>query len=82
MFGKRPSRGQKRVRPVARDCGFCKMDTYPAYQDVSMLTKYITERGKILAQTKTGICSTHQRAVTRAIKRARMVGLMPFVVRA
>ncbi len=82
MFGKRPSRGQKRVRPVARDCGFCKTDTSPTYKEVSLLTKYITERGKIIGQTKTGICSTHQRAVTRAIKRARTVGLMPFVVRA
>lgn len=82
MFGKRPSRGQKRVRPVARDCGFCKTKTSPTYREVSMLTKYITERGKIMGQTKTGMCSKHQRAVTRAIKRARIAGLMSFVVRA
>ncbi len=50
--------------------------------DVSGLSRFLTERGKILSRTKTGVCSRHQRALTIAIKRARHVALLPFVVRA
>jgi len=76
------SRFTRRLRPVARNCGFCHNQTEPNYQDVAALSKFITERGKILARSRTGICSKHQRAITIAIKYARHVALMPFVVRA
>ena len=60
-------------------CQFCadkekKID----YKDVETLKKYTTERGKILPRRVTGTCAMHQRAVTSAIKRARVVALMPF----
>ena len=42
------------------------------------LKKYITERGKILTRRVTGTCAMHQRAVARAIKRARVVAILPF----
>jgi len=48
------------------------------YKDVETLKKYTTERGKILPRRVTGTCAMHQRAVTSAIKRARVVALMPF----
>ena len=82
MFGGKNRRNMKHVRPVPKNCPFCANDTTPVYTDVSTLSHYLTERGKILGASKTGICSTHQRAVTRAIKRARSVALLPFVVRA
>ncbi|MDR0886282.1 MAG: 30S ribosomal protein S18 [Clostridiales Family XIII bacterium] len=61
-------------------CQFCadknlKID----YKDVDTLTKYTTDRGKILPKRMTGACAIHQREVARAIKRARQVALMPFV---
>ena len=49
------------------------------YKDVDTLKKYTTDRGKILPKRITGTCAIHQRAVTRAIKRARIVALMPYV---
>ena len=49
------------------------------YKDVETLKKYTTDRGKILPKRITGTCAIHQRAVTRAIKRARIVALMPYV---
>ncbi|MBI3577212.1 30S ribosomal protein S18 [Candidatus Gottesmanbacteria bacterium] len=72
----------KRLRPVAKNCQFCNNKTEPDYKDVETLRRYTSERGKLLAASRTGICSKHQRSLTVAIKRARMVALLPFVVRA
>lgn len=48
------------------------------YKDVDRLTKYITERGKILPRRINGNCAKHQRELTRAIKRARQIALLPY----
>ena len=48
------------------------------YKDVDKLKKYVTERGKILPKRITGTCAIHQREVTKAIKRARIVALLPY----
>ena len=50
------------------------------YKDVELLKKFISERGKILPRRVTGTCAKHQRALTVAIKRARIMGLLPFTV--
>jgi small subunit ribosomal protein S18 len=49
------------------------------YKDVDLLRKFVTDRGKILPRRITGTCSKHQRILSRAIKRARMAALLPFV---
>ena len=49
------------------------------YKDVDMLRKFVTDRGKILPRRITGTCAKHQRVVSKAIMRARMVALLPFV---
>ena len=74
MEGKR--RGGMRRRKV---CQFCtdKTETID-YKDVEKLKKYVTERGKILPKRITGTCALHQREVTRAIKRVRIVALLPY----
>ena len=48
------------------------------YKDVNKLKKYITEKGKILPRRQTGVCAEHQRELTEAIKRARIMALLPF----
>jgi small subunit ribosomal protein S18 len=60
-------------------CQFCadKSETID-YKEVDKLKKYVTERGKILPKRITGTCAMHQRDVTRAIKRARIVALLPY----
>ena len=60
-------------------CQFCadKNKTID-YKDVETLKKYVTERGKILPKRVTGTCAVHQREVTKAIKRARIVALLPY----
>jgi small subunit ribosomal protein S18 len=70
-----------KLRPVARDCIFCKEKREPDYKDVQGLTRYTSERGKLLSQARTGLCTKHQRRVARSIKHARHLAMLPFVVR-
>ncbi|MBN2260791.1 MAG: 30S ribosomal protein S18 [Clostridiales bacterium] len=61
-------------------CKFCEDKAeHIDYKDIKKLQKYMTERGKILPRRVTGTCAKHQRALTIAIKRARIVALLPFV---
>ena len=60
-------------------CQFCAdKNTAIDYKDVETLKKYVTERGKILPRRVTGACAMHPRGITTAIKRARIVALLPF----
>lgn len=49
------------------------------YKDINTLTKFITERGKILPRRITGVSAFHQKKLAVAIKRARHMALLPFV---
>lgn len=61
-------------------CQFCADKTERIdYKDVDKLRRYVTERGKILPKRITGTCAMHQREVTTAIKRARIVALLPYL---
>ena len=51
---------------------------YIDYKDTKRIRKFMTDRGKILPRRITGNCASHQRALTNAIKRARVVALVPF----
>ena len=61
-------------------CAFCadKVETID-YKDVAKLRKFITERAKILPRRVSGTCAKHQRELNTAIKRARIVALLPYV---
>lgn len=48
------------------------------YKDVELLKKFVTERGKILPKRITGTCAIHQRDIQNAVKRARIVALLPY----
>jgi len=63
-------------------CKFCteKIDAIP-YRDVRLLQGFVAERGKIVPLRLTGVCTTHQRRLTRAIKQARNIALLPFATR-
>jgi small subunit ribosomal protein S18 len=84
--GPRPGGGEDRGgrRPYFRKkvCKLClKKAKAVDYKDVDMLRRFVTDRGKILPRRITGTCAKHQRMVSRAIMRARMVALLPFVSR-
>jgi small subunit ribosomal protein S18 len=66
-------------RPRKRVCSFCvDKATVIDYKDVNKLKKYVTERGKILPRRISGNCAKHQRILTSAIKKARVMALLPF----
>lgn len=69
--------GMRRRKKV---CVFCGKDNIINYKDVTKLRRFISERGKILPRRITGNCAKHQRALTVAIKRARHLALLPYVV--
>lgn len=68
-------------RPRKRVCSFCvdKVESLD-YKETHKVRKYITERGKILPRRISGNCAKHQRQVTVAIKRARAIALLPYVI--
>ncbi len=71
---------RKTRRPAKkRVCEYCQghIDSVD-YKDVERLKKYIAENGKILPRRATGLCAEHQRDVTTAVKRARIMALLPF----
>jgi small subunit ribosomal protein S18 len=60
-------------------CRFCTQKLKIDYKDADTLRRFITERGKILPRRITGTCAKHQRALSEAIKRARVLALLPYV---
>lgn len=78
---KRPAgRGKKRIFHRRKVCRFCADSSMVMdYKDVKGLRYFITERGKIIPRRISGTCAKHQRALTRTIKRARTIALLPYV---
>lgn len=59
-------------------CFFCQSKTAPSYTDTSVLRRFITDRIKIMPRSKNNLCSKHQRVVSKQIKYARHLSLLPF----
>jgi len=68
-------------KPQRRVCLFCAEKVIADYKNVDLLKNYISEQGKILPRRVTGNCAKHQRACAIAIKRAREIGLLPYVAK-
>ncbi len=63
-------------------CQFCADQVnYVDYKDISLLRKFMSDRGKIRARRVTGNCSQHQRLVATAVKNAREMALLPYSTR-
>src|SRR5438477_1580059 len=81
--GGKEGKGGLRKRGFARRkvCRFCA-DANVAidYKDPQTLKHFITDRGKIIPRRISGNCAKHQRKISTAVKRARMIALMPFSV--
>ena len=71
--------GKGKVFFKKKVCKFCIQKLKIDYKDADTLRRFITERGKILPRRITGTCAKHQRALALAIKRARIIALLPFV---
>jgi len=62
-------------------CQFCKdKSKFIDYKDINRLRRFVNDRGKIVNRRTTGTCCAHQKLLTRAIKQARNIALLPFTV--
>jgi small subunit ribosomal protein S18 len=77
--GRRSPRQGFRRRP--KTCAFCADKSLEIdYKQPDLLGRYLSDRGKIRPRRQTGACARHQRRLSIAIKRARHLALLPFVV--
>jgi small subunit ribosomal protein S18 len=75
--------GDTRARSGFRrkSCSLCKDHARDVdYKNVALLRRYLSERGKLRSRDKSGACRRHQRLVAVAVKRAREMALLPYVV--
>ena len=75
-----PMRRKGGIHRRKKVCAFCGKDNVIDYKDTAKLKRYVSERGKILPRRITGTCAKHQRALTVAVKRARQLALVPYVI--
>lgn len=67
---------ERRRRKV---CRFCEhKSVFIDYKEERLLRRYVTDRGKIIPRRISGNCARHQRELTRAIKRSRILALLPY----
>jgi small subunit ribosomal protein S18 len=65
-----------------KNCYFCQQKIIEIdYQDTNLLRQFTSGQAKILPPKRTGTCAKHQRKLAKAIKRARIMGLLPFTTR-
>ncbi len=69
----------EKVEKTKRSCYFCKSKSNPSYTDLANLKRFLTDRAKILPKLRSSVCARHQRAVSKHIKYARHLSLLPFV---
>lgn len=76
---KRKSKRRSRVHEQAK-CRFCR-EKIPEvdYKDIPTLSKMTTQQGKMFSRKRSGNCARHQRSMAKAVKRARFLGLLPYV---
>ena len=77
--GGRPPRPKGKYAPRRKVCQFCvDKVTHIDYKDLMRLRRFLSDRAKIEPRRKTGTCAKHQRRLSIALKRARMIALLPF----
>ncbi|MFP4162989.1 MAG: 30S ribosomal protein S18 [Chitinispirillaceae bacterium] len=68
--------GKRRAKKV---CWFEQNKVEPDYKEIKTISRYVTERGKIVPRRLSGVSSKNQRKLATAVKRARHLALLPFV---
>lgn len=79
-FGKKKNKQKRKKQVLNLKCPLCETNVkVVTYKDVYQLKKFTSVRGKIIHPEKSGVCGKHQRQLTKAIKRARYLALLPYV---
>lgn len=76
---KRKARRKIIVRPIYDSCQFCDKNVTPDYKDPELLKGFMNDRARILSRERSNVCYRHQKALGVAVKRARFLGLLPYV---
>ncbi|MGL6074273.1 MAG: 30S ribosomal protein S18 [Fimbriiglobus sp.] len=85
MSGKTTTTGQKAVRSAGRKSfagtprGFEPRPAFVDYKDYQTLKKFVSQQGKLMPRKRTGLSAAGQKALARAVKRARFMGLLSYV---
>lgn len=75
MMNKSPAKNE-------RYCFFCvNKDVVIDYKHTDLLRRFLSSYGKIVPRKRSGVCASHQRKVAGEIKRSRIIGLLPFVLK-
>lgn len=64
-----------------KTCYFDVEKKEPTFADTAVLQRFLTERAKIIPRSRSGLCEKHQKRLTLAVKQARFLALLPFVVK-
>ncbi len=72
---------RKPFQKKRKSCPFSGSKSKIDYKDIKTLTKFISERGKIIPSRISAVSAKKQRELSKAIKRARYIALMPYVVK-
>ena len=72
---------RKPFQKKRKSCPFSGSKSKIDYKDIKTLTKYVSERGKIIPSRISAVSAKKQRELSKAIKRARYIGLMPYVIK-
>lgn len=67
-----------RERPISTKCLFCETKTIPSYKQYEILSKFLSDRGRIYSRERSGVCAKHQRSLAAEVQRARFLALLPF----
>lgn len=70
----KPKRRKKKV------CIFCDGKNIIDYKDLTLVRRFISDRGKILPRRNSGCCAMHQRSVAKMVRQARQIGLIPYTI--
>jgi small subunit ribosomal protein S18 len=66
---------------MSTECAFCQQNAKAInYKDTNVLRRYLSSFGKIVPRKRSGVCAWHQRKLSNAIKRARFMALLPYLV--
>ncbi len=72
--------GRRYFPPRKKTCRFCERNVREIdFKNIDLLKRYVADRGKISPRRMTGTCTYHQRKLSTAIKRARLLALLPFI---
>lgn len=82
VAAEKPASTLAKAATRVKKCPFCTHKSEPYYWDSTALRKFLSDRGRIVPRTRSGVCAKHQRRVSKQIKYARHLAILPFMVRA